>query len=282
MRAGLVAGIGAVCIGAIQTARADSVVAFDNFGWNGEYSQSGGNSIQSGSIDFDIGPGFVPTASGVITGLDMAIQLNNGDNVLDLWLFEGTDCPESLIFETRLIDEMPTDGTYGELTHWAGHGPYIEEGKTYWLAGSVTGNSAAMWYWSIDDTGPITHRTNGPPWLCKEQERHALRVTVEDTRPYIQIDGDCPGYMTVSVSGADPGQMLALIYGYAEGEAGPVPGCYGLYVDIARPLMAGVGEADEQGDYVLTGRVPAAGCGNVILQGVNLTICEKSKLVWLE
>ncbi|MBL1218623.1 MAG: hypothetical protein D8M59_14155 [Planctomycetes bacterium] len=95
----------------------------------------------------------------------------------------------------------------------------------------------------------------------------------------LTVTGDCPGRMTACVTGADPGDSIAIIYGTSAGSAGPVPGCPILFVDIRRPKVAATGTADANGEFCTSGNVPSGACGGVLVQGVDRTTCEKTAVV---
>jgi len=95
----------------------------------------------------------------------------------------------------------------------------------------------------------------------------------------IEVSGDCPGTMTVCATGANQGDLIAIAYGFSAGQSGPVPGCSGLYVDIAKAQVAGKGKADANGSYCAKGNVPQGACGRVLVQAVNKTQCLTSAVV---
>ncbi|MBL1218118.1 MAG: hypothetical protein D8M59_11555 [Planctomycetes bacterium] len=95
----------------------------------------------------------------------------------------------------------------------------------------------------------------------------------------VAVDGNCPGDIRITAGGAEPGDRIAVIYGLNAGQTHEVPGCPGLYADIAKPNIADVGTADAQGEFVVTGRAPAKACGRLLIQAINLTACEASNVV---
>jgi len=95
----------------------------------------------------------------------------------------------------------------------------------------------------------------------------------------VNVTGDCPGTMKVCASGASQGDLIVIAYGFQAGQSGPVPGCSGLYVDIANAKIAGKGKADSTGTYCASGKVPQGACGRVLVQALDKTTCETSDVV---
>ncbi|NOG53311.1 MAG: hypothetical protein HND57_03110 [Planctomycetes bacterium] len=98
----------------------------------------------------------------------------------------------------------------------------------------------------------------------------------------LDIEGDCPGKMRITIYGAKPDDRLALLYGTKQGKTEALPYCPDLFVNIANPIVAAVGRADGMGQLTVTGKVPGKACGRLIVQGVDLTTCEKTKATLLE
>lgn len=83
----------------------------------------------------------------------------------------------------------------------------------------------------------------------------------------------------VTVNRANPGSEIYFTFGPAPGKAS-VPGCPGLEVDIAFPLVAQPILADGQGQAAFTSDVPVFMSGNTILiQAVEPSQCKVSNLV---
>ncbi|MBL1216245.1 MAG: hypothetical protein D8M59_01980 [Planctomycetes bacterium] len=95
----------------------------------------------------------------------------------------------------------------------------------------------------------------------------------------LTVTGDCPGIMEACAHNANRGDKIVVIYGFAPGSAGPVPGCPGLYADIKNPVVAASGSADANGDFCASGKVPQGACGRVLVQAINRSTCEKSAVV---
>ena len=96
----------------------------------------------------------------------------------------------------------------------------------------------------------------------------------------LQIKGSCPGQMQVTVYGGETkiGDRLVVVYGTKKGSSEVVPYCAGLFVDIGQPVkIAGYGKADGMGEFSVVGKVPQRGCGKILVQGVNITKCEKTQ-----
>jgi hypothetical protein len=88
--------------------------------------------------------------------------------------------------------------------------------------------------------------------------------------------------MGVKLSGNNPKDKLIIGYGFELGSTPILPACPGLFADLKDPRIFAFGLADSKGDYKTFGSVPAQACGNVYLQGINLTTCEKSNVVRVE
>jgi len=95
----------------------------------------------------------------------------------------------------------------------------------------------------------------------------------------LTITGDCPGLMTASVANATPYGLVAFAYGFAAGSTEALPVCPGVYVDIANAQLGGLATADANGDASAQGNVPEQGCGNVIVQALDVDSCTTSNVV---
>ncbi|PCJ54235.1 MAG: hypothetical protein COA70_06280 [Planctomycetota bacterium] len=97
----------------------------------------------------------------------------------------------------------------------------------------------------------------------------------------LSILGNCPGPMTISVSGATPNGSVALAYGNAGSWTIPNGPCTGTVLDLAGvPTLAGFFNADAAGTLTLAPNVPAGLCGRT-LQAVDMTTCTVSNTVTL-
>lgn len=95
----------------------------------------------------------------------------------------------------------------------------------------------------------------------------------------LSIAGNCPGPMTISVSGATSPGSIALAYGNAGSWAIPNGPCAGTVLDLAGvPTLAGFFNPDAAGNLTLVPNVPAGLCGRT-LQAVDMTTCTVSNTV---
>lgn len=99
---------------------------------------------------------------------------------------------------------------------------------------------------------------------------------------YLCADGDCPGYTIITISGATANGNVAVV---ASTKAGPFTNpnnpCIGITIDLSPPFLPGFPmtlKASAQGKIRLTGTVPKALCGKLLLQAVDLTTCTTSNL----
>lgn len=97
----------------------------------------------------------------------------------------------------------------------------------------------------------------------------------------LSVSGECPGEIILFAINATPGGRVGFAYSFAEGST-PVPGCPGLSVDLARAVLAGIATANEFGDAMISGMVPPAACGVVIVQAVDVATCTKSNTAIVE
>ncbi len=98
--------------------------------------------------------------------------------------------------------------------------------------------------------------------------------------PFLEIEGSCPGQMTVRVSHATPGGSVAFIYGFGEGSILVPPGqpCAGTRLGLRSPVLAGIARADQDGVAELRASVPLQACGRVHVQGLDVTGCKVSNV----
>lgn len=84
---------------------------------------------------------------------------------------------------------------------------------------------------------------------------------------------------TLTAYGAGAGTRIHFVYGFSMGTT-PVPGCPGLSVDIANPVVIGFTLADARGVALLRANVPLAARNRTIrLQAVDLVGCQVSNVV---
>jgi len=99
----------------------------------------------------------------------------------------------------------------------------------------------------------------------------------------LTLDGECPGKITATASGAKPGSRVAFVRSSLGGCAGqtiipPGVACTGTSLPIGGAVLVQVAEADAEGVARVTGRVADAACGNVCLIAIDLTSCALSNV----
>ncbi|MFG0331635.1 MAG: hypothetical protein ACF8PN_17245 [Phycisphaerales bacterium] len=96
------------------------------------------------------------------------------------------------------------------------------------------------------------------------------------------IDGDCPGQLTATVTGATPGGNVAFVYGTNAGSfTNPRDPCSGTTIDIRPPFLPGAPQivaADPDGVVSMGGNAPSSVCGRLLIQAVDLSTCRVSNL----
>lgn len=96
----------------------------------------------------------------------------------------------------------------------------------------------------------------------------------------LRVSGSCPGSMTFDASGATPGGAVAYIYAFGAGNvvipSGP---CAGTELGLnATAQLGGTETANAAGEATLTTNVPAAACGRVFVQALDVSSCTPSNV----
>ncbi len=103
--------------------------------------------------------------------------------------------------------------------------------------------------------------------------------------PMITVAGSCPGPMQLTVSGATPRGLVALVAGFRAGSFTLPPGpCQGLVIGIRPPFAAGTPfftRADGQGRVPFAQQAPARACG-AFVQAIDGATCAASNRVVLQ
>lgn len=90
------------------------------------------------------------------------------------------------------------------------------------------------------------------------------------------LSGTCPGPVTVTVSGANPGATIAVAWSTSTGTFTiPRGGCAGTVLGLSSPSLLAFMTADAGGNASLTGAAPGAACG-AFVQVVDLSDCSTS------
>ena len=85
---------------------------------------------------------------------------------------------------------------------------------------------------------------------------------------------------SISAFGAKPGDAIHFAYATAHGVA-PVPGCPGLFAELAKPTVLGQAIADDSGEATLEVFVPQVAAGRAIyVQAVNRQHCALAPLIF--
>lgn len=101
----------------------------------------------------------------------------------------------------------------------------------------------------------------------------------------IALSGSCPGSATLTATGATPGGRIALLRAFAPGSQ-VIPSGYpcagttlGLNASVDLALSV---NADSSGTLILTRTLPAAACGNIFIQAVDLSSCATSNVLAID
>ena len=109
--------------------------------------------------------------------------------------------------------------------------------------------------------------------------------TIGPAGPTIALSGTCgqPG-SSVDMSGATANGLCALVWGFSAGTTA-VPGttCPGKNMDLASAQLAVLASADANGvvSFSQGGAVPAAGCGIVLVQALDVVSCTTTNTLAL-
>lgn len=98
--------------------------------------------------------------------------------------------------------------------------------------------------------------------------------------PTLEIQGLCPGPVTLLAGPYLPGQDVAFAYGLQSGET-MVPPCPGVFLELHAPQLIAIVPTDAFGMAVLPGDAPPVACGLVHVQAVNLAECDPTNVIVL-
>lgn len=103
------------------------------------------------------------------------------------------------------------------------------------------------------------------------------------TAPRLQIEGDCPGQLTLTATNMAPSSNVGFVYALATGSFTIPSGvCGGTVLGLAAPVtLGGTTSADANGEATITVNVPAQACGLVHVQALDTTNCEPTNVVQL-
>lgn len=193
------------------------------------------------------------------------LDLSQADIVLDAgrwWVdIQPLDVAEGGWFWA--LSRLAYDPPQGELSHvrdgWQAHGNnyYGLWRSTVWIPHNFRGNATPA------------RQIRGEPAAA---------------RPRMQLSGSCPGSMQLSISGASPNGIIAILIGHQTGSA-VIPGgrCEGTVLGLGPQgiRLLGTFRADANGSLILSRNVGTAVCGR-FLQGVDGATCQTTNVVEIE
>jgi len=193
-------------------------------------------------------------------------------NIEDGYTGTGNIDAEPLYVDPDGNDGIPN--TDDDNYRLAAHSPCIDAGNNNALDPQVTDDLDNNPRY-IDDPGTPDTGQGTPPII--------------DIGPYefqdvsFTLFGPTPGLAgqinTLETLGATPSERVYFAYGFSAGQT-PVPGCSGLFVNIANPQLAGSSIADSQGHAEIQSYVPEAASGRtVFVQSVEQANCLLTNLV---
>ena len=109
-------------------------------------------------------------------------------------------------------------------------------------------------------------------------------ATKQECGPNLRLafSGNCPGTGTFDVVGATPNGNVALVYGFGDGPT-TIPStfpCAGTVLNVGNPNLDNrVIRADANGNATFSTFIPAAACGAVKVQALDLGTCAVSNVV---
>jgi hypothetical protein len=98
--------------------------------------------------------------------------------------------------------------------------------------------------------------------------------------PTLTKQGNCPGPMSLRVTGATANAPIAILYGQAGSYTRPNGLCAGTTIGISNPSLAVVINTNGQGAAGLNFNAPPALCGRTV-QGVDLAACAPTNTITL-
>lgn len=103
--------------------------------------------------------------------------------------------------------------------------------------------------------------------------------------PLLEVDGECPGAMTISGRRITPGAWAPVVLAFGEGGVRIPPGipCAGVRLGLdASARMVRLGRADGAGSITFEARFDAQQCGRIYLQVIDLGDCITSNVLRVE
>jgi hypothetical protein len=121
---------------------------------------------------------------------------------------------------------------------------------------------------------------NGPGCFADCQWRHGFNTyMIEGGGLSLDLTGNCPGQINVSISGATPGGRVAIVYGNCGGQTTiPSGPCAGTVLDVGGATLLRFVTADGNGNASTSGNAPQGACGRICVQVIDTTDCETSNV----
>ena len=98
----------------------------------------------------------------------------------------------------------------------------------------------------------------------------------------LAMSGSCPGRVQFDLIGANPGAVVALVWGTGAGPLTIPPGavCAGTTLEVGGPdLGVSFSKADATGAARFVRLLPTAACGRLRVQAIDCSICEVSNVL---
>ena len=179
---GLTIPLIAFALAAASSAGAQLVV-FNNFGPGDTYNVASGYVVQTPAIE---GFQFVPSASGNLDKIELALSLSAGPNFAQVYLVgdsSGLPDPNNLV-EIWTTNSMPQFGlnnpplVFPSVWH-----PMLSNGTPYWIYVDTTANFSTVAHWNLNTTNGMGNWAqsvnSGVTWSVQNQTQGAFRVTVQ-------------------------------------------------------------------------------------------------------
>ncbi len=179
---GLTIPLIAFALAAASSAGAQLVV-FNNFGPGDTYNALSGLTLVAPTLD---GYQFVPSASGKLDKIELALSHNSGPNLAQVYLVgDSSGHPDTgNVLESWTTNSMPQFGNNNTpLVLPSVAQPMLSNGTPYWIYVDTNLSFSTMATWNQNTTngmGMWAQRANPlTPWSVQNQTQGAFRVTVQ-------------------------------------------------------------------------------------------------------
>lgn len=219
--------------------------------------------------------------SGGLYDYDFELTLTDGDGSWApghgyAWLIFGDAMSLCSPFRSFEIDEdsYPV-GPWTSLGSSFGYhnGPTFFEVLTCWVPTAV-GESVD---WSGSDDADLSELLFSSLSTCggapSIEFQPADRIA---SGPSLELDGSCPGFITVNVTNATPGGSVAIVYSPSTGSTTIPPSypCAGTTLDLGPvPTLLTTVKADKSGHARFDAQAPPRACG-LYVQALDVATCE--------